>query len=56
VRRKVCEGMEWLGIAIDETANAENALELATGKTRVMVIRTDEERVIARAVNAALNG
>lgn len=56
VRRRVCEDMEWLGIAIDETANAENALELATGKTRVMVIRTDEERVIARAVNAALNG
>jgi acetate kinase len=56
VRRKVCEGMEWLGIAIDETANARNALELGTGKTRVMVIPTDEERVIARAVNAALNG
>ncbi len=54
VRREVCKGMEWLGISIDETKNAENALELSTGATRVMVVKTDEERVIARAVNAAL--
>jgi acetate kinase len=56
VRARVCDGMEWLGIAIDEEKNAENALELGTGATRVMVVPTDEERVIARAVNAALNG
>ena len=56
VRGKVCEGMEWLGIAIDAAKNAGNAVELGTGKTRVMVVPTDEERVIARAVNAALNG
>ena len=54
IRREVCKGMEWLGIAIDEEKNAENALDLATGATRVMVVKTDEERVIARAVNAAL--
>ncbi|MCK5749795.1 MAG: acetate/propionate family kinase, partial [Oricola sp.] len=54
VRREVCKGMEWLGISIDETKNAENALDLSTGATRVMVVKTDEERVIARAVNAAL--
>lgn len=54
VRREVCKDMEWLGIGIDETKNAENALDLATGATRVMVVKTDEERVIARAVNAAL--
>jgi len=56
VRRMVCEGMDWLGIDIDKVANAENALDLGTGATRVMVVPTDEERVIARAVNAALDG
>jgi acetate kinase len=48
--------MEWLDIGIDAEANRQNARELGTGATRVMVIPTDEERVIARAVNAALNG
>ncbi|MCI5078331.1 acetate/propionate family kinase [Oricola sp.] len=56
IRRKVCEGMEWLGIEIDDAGNAGNATDLGTAATRVMVIPTDEERVIARAVNAALNG
>ena len=56
VRRKVCENMDWLGIGIDKAKNADNAMELGTGQTRVMVIPTDEERVIARAVNTALTG
>jgi acetate kinase len=56
VRRKVCENMDWLGIEIDKAKNADNAMELGTGQTRVMVIPTDEERVIARAVNTALTG
>lgn len=54
VRGKVCEGMEWLGISIDARKNAGNARDLSTGATRVMAIPTDEERVIARAVNMAL--
>jgi len=56
VREKVCEGMDWLGIGIDPARNAANALDLGTGTARVMVVPTDEERVIARAVNAALPG
>lgn len=56
VRRKVCENMDWLDIEIDKAKNAENAMELGTGATRVMVIPTDEERVIARSVNNALGG
>ncbi|QKV17544.1 acetate/propionate family kinase [Oricola thermophila] len=55
VRRKVCENMEWLGIEIDDERNADHALDLAVGRTRVMVVPTDEERVIARAVNNELN-
>lgn len=52
VRSKVCDGMEWLGIDIDEGLNARNARDIGTGAVRVMVIPTDEERVIARAVAA----
>ncbi|MGL6211376.1 MAG: acetate/propionate family kinase, partial [Paracoccaceae bacterium] len=47
IRARVCEGMGWLGI----TLNAEG---ISTGAVRVMVIPTDEERVIARATLRAL--
>ncbi len=48
--------MEWLGIRIDPEANARNAREIGTGKTRVMVIPTNEEIVIARAAKAVIKG
>ncbi|MEL6201321.1 MAG: acetate/propionate family kinase [Pseudomonadota bacterium] len=54
VRRKVCKDMDWLGIEIDKVSNADNAREIGTGKARVMVVPTDEEIVIARAVKARL--
>ncbi|MBE3639655.1 acetate/propionate family kinase [Mangrovicoccus algicola] len=54
VRARVCEGMEWMGIAIDPEANAAGADVISTGAVTVRVIRTDEEGVIARAVSAAL--
>ncbi len=50
IRSKVCDGMEWLGIDLDEALNGENARDVGVGDVRVMVIPTDEERVIARAV------
>ena len=50
VRGRVCEGMEWLGLSVDPRANAGDAAEIGTGRVRVLVIPTDEERVIARAV------
>jgi len=50
IRSKICDGMDWLGIDIDEARNAENARDICTSDVRVMVIPTDEERVIARAV------
>jgi len=55
VRREVCEGMEWLGIAIDEDRNAGNARDIGTDRVRVMVIPTNEELVMARAVAGALS-
>ncbi|WP_349365051.1 MAG: acetate/propionate family kinase [Roseitalea porphyridii] len=55
VRREVCEGMEWLGIAIDDDMNAGNARDIGTDRVRVMVIPTNEELVMARAVAGALS-
>ncbi|MEM9221569.1 MAG: acetate/propionate family kinase [Pseudomonadota bacterium] len=51
VRSRVCEGMEWLGIALDREANAANGplISSVKGSVKVLVIPTDEEKVIARA-------
>ena len=54
IRERICDGLGYLGIAIDPQANQRNAREISTGATRVMVIPTDEERIIARAVQKAL--
>lgn len=54
VRARICEGMAWLGIEFDAAANAANAREISTGQVRVLVVPTDEERVIARAAARAL--
>ena len=55
IRSRICDGMEWLGIDIDEELNAQNARDICTSSVRVMVIPTDEERVIARAVTGLLD-
>lgn len=55
LRARVCAEMAWLGIEIDEARNAGNERDIGTGKVRVTIIPTDEERVIARAVTAALS-
>ena len=56
IRARVCDAMDWLGVTLDAAANAAGAHEIGHGRVRVLVIPTDEERVIARAVNAALTG
>jgi acetate kinase len=52
VRARVCERMGWMGIEINHDRNAANAIVISseTARTQVMVIRTNEELVIARAV------
>ncbi|GFE65260.1 acetate/propionate family kinase [Litoreibacter roseus] len=52
IRARATEALGFMGIAIDEAANRENREEIGTGDTRVLVIPTDEERVIARALCA----
>ncbi len=48
IRRRVCLNMEFLGISIDEKINLQNSEVISTGKTAVMVIKTNEELTIAR--------
>jgi len=49
VRSRICNRLGWLGIAIDEPANAANAplISLPSSRIAVRVIPTDEERMIA---------
>ena len=54
IRGRVTEALGFLGITIDTGRNAANNIEIGAGATRVLVIPTDEERIIARAVARAL--
>ncbi len=56
IRSRICEGLEFLGIQLDQTENANGASVISTRGSRVVVrvIRTDEEVVIANAVGQIL--
>jgi acetate kinase len=47
VRRRICDGLRFLGIEIDDALNERHAPLISTGAVAVRVIRTDEESVIA---------
>lgn len=47
VRRRICDGLQCIGIELDEARNVEHAACISTGRVVVRVIRTDEESVIA---------
>ncbi len=51
VRARVCEGLQYLGIHLDDRRNAQGAplVSADAGPVAVRVIRTDEESVIADA-------
>ena len=52
IRARICNGLEFLGIEIDETRNAANAGLISADGSRVAVrvIHTDEEVMIAKSV------
>jgi acetate kinase len=54
MRRRICEYSRWLGLALDERANAAHGPRISAPGSNVeaYVIPTDEELVIARAVRA----
>lgn len=56
IRRRVCERLGWMGIEIDHGKNAESATILSSefSRTTVIIVRTREDLVIARAARAAV--
>jgi acetate kinase len=56
VRVRICEGLGYLGIELDEKRNAakESVISAAAGRVAVRVIHTDEELMIARSVRRVL--
>jgi acetate kinase len=55
VRAEICRGLAYLGIALDDAANAAGEPIISTGRCEVRVMRTDEEREIARATRRLLD-
>ncbi len=52
VRARICDGLGFLGIELEEKRNAanESVISAAASRAMVRVIRTDEERMIAKTV------
>jgi acetate kinase len=57
IRKRICDGLGFLGIELDQKRNAKNASLISTdgGLVAVRVIRTDEEIMIARSVVRVLS-
>ena len=56
VRARICDGLGFLGIELDEKRNAatEGVISAAASRVAVRVIRTDEELMIAKTVCSVL--
>jgi acetate kinase len=56
VRKRICDGLGFLGIELDQQRNAKNPplISLDAGRVKVRVIRTDEELMIARSAARVL--
>jgi acetate kinase len=57
IRGRICDGLGFLGIDLDELRNAENAPLISPddGRVEVRVMHTDEELMIARSVSRVLD-
>ena len=57
IRERICDGLGFLGIELDQQRNAKNAPLISpdTGRVKVRVIRTDEDLMIARSVVRVLH-
>ena len=57
VRARICEGLGFLGIELDQERNAKHEpwISSGTGRVKVRVIRTDEELMIAKSVMQVLH-
>ena len=56
IRKRICEGLDWLGVGFDAEANRTEARDLSSADARVatMAIPTDEEIVLARHADGLL--
>jgi acetate kinase len=56
IRERICDGLGFLGIELNQKHNAKNAplISLDADRVKVRVIRTDEELMIARSVSRVL--
>ena len=56
VRERICDGLGFLDIELNQKRNAKNAALISpdSGRVKVRVIRTDEELMIARSVTRVL--
>ncbi len=54
IRSRVCDGLAFLGIEIDEVHNEKNDPLISCGRVIVRVMRTDEELMIAKSVSSLL--
>ena len=55
MRSMICAKLDFLGISLDEAKNQiPDREELHSGPVKILMVRTDEERVIARAVAAKM--
>jgi len=56
VRAEVCQGLEHLGIELDDGANASSAaiISRSNGRCMVRVVETDEDLIIARHTRTVL--
>jgi acetate kinase len=59
IRRRICDGMAWCGLVLDDARNhaadgTESVISTDGAAVRALVIPTDEERVIANDVMACL--
>ena len=57
IRERICEGLGFLGIELNQQRNAKNAplISADAGRVKVRVIRTDEELMIAKSTTRVLN-
>ena len=57
IRTRICDGLGFLGIELNQKRNAKNSLLISpnAGRVKVRVIPTDEELMIARSVARSLN-
>jgi acetate kinase len=57
IRARICDGLAFLGIELDDELNQSHAATISTssGRVRVRIIPTDEELMIARSVLRVLD-